>query len=144
MAKAKAPTEVVETAESNGAKDYTTYAGKAPTDLQGRFADWVIEKVGLTFATAKEEKQFRDGVRLGTALRIPFQASPENQDVRAQAAVTRAEAPVEKPAKAAKAVKAAKAAKPAAIEEPVDEAVAPATKAKAPKKAARSGAKAPF
>jgi hypothetical protein len=61
--------------------DYTVYADKEPTDLQSRFGEWVIDKTGIEFSTKKEEAAFKEGVRLGTALRMQFQASPENQEV---------------------------------------------------------------
>lgn len=61
--------------------DYTVYADKAATDLQERFGDWLVEQVGLSFSTKKEEVAFKEGVRLATALRMPFQRSPENQEI---------------------------------------------------------------
>lgn len=105
--------------------DYTSYRDKAPTDLQARFPDWLIEKVGVTFGTKKEEAAFREGVRLATALRMPFQASPENRaataerraERAAQAAVPAAE-PEPAPARPAKAAP-AKAAKATAPAQPV-------------------------
>lgn len=126
--------------------DFTTYAGKPATDLQARFADWLIEKVGVSFSNKKEEAAWREGVRLGVALRIPFQRSPENQTVR------EALASAPKPEKAPKAEKAEKVAKPAkkvkaapvADAEPVEDEPVAVAKAPKPKKAARTGAKAPF
>lgn len=99
--------------------DYTKYADKAPTDLQERFSDWLLEQVGLEFGTKKEEIAFREGVRLATALRMPFQRSPENQEVLAS---RRAEIEEEraKPAKKTTAAKKAapkRAAKPVEVEE---------------------------
>jgi hypothetical protein len=104
---------------ANGEVDYTIYKDKAPTKLQARFPDWLIEKVGVTFGTKKEEQAFREGVRLATALRMEFQASPENraatEQERAERAASKATAPAPEPtpapAKAAKAAKAAPAAK---------------------------------
>jgi hypothetical protein len=85
--------------------DYASYAGKPPSDLQKRMADFVIAKCGIEFSSKKEEAAFRDGLRLGVALRIQFQASPENQAARAEAAAK------PKPAKEPK----AKAAKKGAV-----------------------------
>lgn len=142
------------------------YKEKEPTAVQTRYADWLIEKLSLDFKTPKDETLFRESVRLATALRMIFQASPENQGVRAETRAEREEAAANKPAKKSKAAKTetdedetdskpakksakAKAAKPAAApapdaEDDADEAVAPAAKKSAPKKAARSGKPAPF
>jgi hypothetical protein len=60
--------------------DYTRYLDKEPTDLQARFGEWLVDKVGVKFGTKKEEAAFLEGVRLATALRMPFQRSPENQE----------------------------------------------------------------
>lgn len=131
-------------------KDFTAYATKAPTSLQSRFADWLIDEVGLEFGTKKEEAAFKEGVRLGTALRIPFQRSDANQEYRQRAAMDRgSDDPLaDPPAKAAKkaaapAKKAAKKAAPAETAEPEAAAQAPAKSAR-PRKAARSGVAAPF
>lgn len=59
--------------------DYTKYLDKEPTDLQARFGEWLLDKVGIQFGTKKETDAFMEGVRLATALRMPFQRSPENQ-----------------------------------------------------------------
>jgi hypothetical protein len=67
-------------------EDYAPYATKAPTDLQRRLGDWIMEKTGVTFVTKKEEAAYREGVRLAVALRMKFQASPENQDAIAERA----------------------------------------------------------
>lgn len=134
-----------ETEAESAAVDYTTYASKAPTDLQSRFAEWIVEKVEIDPATFKTKQQaFEEGVRLAVALRIPFQASPENQAVRAEAARAREAAASEaapapaKPAKAAP-VKATKAA--AAKAQPARTEVSEAAAA-APKGTARRGRKA--
>lgn len=95
-------------------KDYTGYPGKAASDLQVRFAAWTKDKCGLTFATKKEEAAYDLGLKLGVALRIEFQASPENQAARAAAAA----AP--KPVKEVK-EKTPKTAKPKAEAAPVEE-----------------------
>lgn len=139
-------------------EEIQAYKDKTPTDLQTRFADWLISKLGLEFANSKVEAGFREGVRLGTALRIPFQASDENQSAREDARAEREEAAAERKAskapktepetKPAKATKAAKKAAPAPAEpdeeDEGDTAVAAAKPAKGPRKAARTGAKSPF
>lgn len=125
--------------------DYTGYATKPPTSLQARFPDWLFEKTGITFGTVKEEKAFREGVRLATALRMEFQASPENREATAKERAERAEAksapaeaaPAPAPAKPVKAAKAAKAAKPAPAP------AAPAEAAAAPAKPTRGGRRGP-
>src|SRR6266436_3943409 len=77
MARGKRATEV-EPDET----DYPSYVGKAPTDLQGRFAAWIPEVTGYDPTSAKtKEAAFNEGVRLGVALRMKFQASPENQEL---------------------------------------------------------------
>jgi hypothetical protein len=117
--------------------DLTTYADKAPTLLQERFADWLIEQVGVNFATQKEMASFREGVRLSTALRMRYQASDENkaanEEERAQRAVVET-AEVAVPAK-----KVAPAKKAAAV--PAKATPAKATPAKtAPAKRGRKPA----
>lgn len=142
------------------------YKDKPATDVAIRFADWMIEKLGLEFKSTKDEALYREAVRQAVALRMIFQASPENQDVRgerreeresaaeakaekkasAKAAKAEPKAEESKPAKAP-AKKAAKAAKPAPVdtEDEGDTATAaPAKPAKPAKKAARTGAAAPF
>jgi hypothetical protein len=148
-------------------EDYAKYADKAPTDLQARFADWVLDKTGVTFTTKKEETAYREGIRLAVALRMKFQASPENQ----AAIVERAErvkaeeleaaktpAPPRKgslarttpprqpakaaPAKANKPTKATKAAAAAVEPEPEDEVVAEPVKTTARRRPARRAAQA--
>ncbi len=69
-------TTVAETDE-NGERDFTSYAGKEPTSLQARMADWLLDKVGVMPA---DEESFRDGVRLAVALRMDFQRSAENRE----------------------------------------------------------------
>lgn len=113
------------------------YKNKEATTVQERYADWLIEKLQLEFPNPKSEAAFREAVRLATALRMIFQASPENQEARENARSEREEAPA--PAKPAKAAKAAKA-QPAAAE---PEAEAPKRKGGRPKKAAASQAATP-
>jgi hypothetical protein len=111
--------------------DFAAIVAKDLTPLQAHFADWVIAKTGLTFGTKKEENQFREGLRIGTALRGSHQASPENQERLAEAKAAR-EAATETdeqpaPAKAAPAKAApAKAAGKKAAAPPAE--VPPATK----------------
>lgn len=97
--------------------DYSTYLDKKPTDLQERFALWIVEQTGLD-VTALKSKQvaFEEGVRLGVALRMKFQASPENQEA------LEAQRQAVEDAKAAKAEKRAseKASKKAAKESDED------------------------
>lgn len=62
--------------------DYTEALGKAPTALQARFAAWIRgEEVGYDPNSAKNKLEaFTEGVRLGVALRIPYQASNHNRE----------------------------------------------------------------
>jgi hypothetical protein len=111
--------------------DYAKYADKPATDLQVRFGEWIQDKVGIEFGTKKELEAFNEGVRLATALRMPFQRSDENQSVLEK---RRGGEEEEAPARPAK--KATKKARRAAAEEE-----APAKPAKkAAKKAARRAA----
>jgi len=90
--------------------DLEVYLTKPATDLQDRFADWIMEVVGYDPSSAKtKEAAFREGVRIATATRMVFQASPENKAAtkakrqeRAEAAEVEAdEAPKTKKVKAA-------------------------------------------
>ena len=58
-------------------RDFTAYADKVPTGTMQAFADWIIDEVfgGEFPGTQKDEKAFRNGVRLGGTLRMEFQAS---------------------------------------------------------------------
>jgi hypothetical protein len=172
MAKDKAAKAEKKAAAARGSKlaekqaadanlDLSSYATKAPTDLHVRYAQWLVDKVGLTLS-AKERALFDKAVSISTALRMPFQRSEENQTARAE----RAAAP--KPAKAPKAAKAEAEAKPAkgkgakgkkaaaAVAEPepeatpaaeaapaAEEAAAPKPAKRAPRKAGAKS-KAPF
>ena len=94
--------------------DYTTALGKAPTSLQGRFADFIMsEEVGYDPASAKsKEAAFREGVRLAVALRIPFQASTTNREATAaERAERQAQIEADRVAKAAAPAKAVPAKK---------------------------------
>lgn len=97
------------------------YKGKESTVVQTRYADWLIEKLELEFPNAKSEAAFREAVRLATALRMIFQASPENQGEREEAKAAREEASGAK-AEAKKAAKADKKAKKAKEAEEADDA----------------------
>lgn len=89
MAKA-AP--AVEDTEEVGEKDYTGYAGKAPTATMVDFADWLIQEGAVgEFPSKAAEAAFRDGVRLGGTLRMEFQKSDFNQERRAERQATRAQ-----------------------------------------------------
>lgn len=137
-------------------EDIANYKEKAATGLQIRFADWLIEKLEIEFPNTKAEAAFREAVRLATALRMVFQASPENKKAKAEkAAAEPAEGNAEKPGKKSKKdASDAPASKPAktrgkatATTEPADgdTAVAATPAKRGPKKAAaRSGAAAPF
>lgn len=87
-----------------GTADYTVCKDKKPTDLQERFADWIVEKVGVDpskdFST--KGQAFAAGVQYATMLRMPFQRSPENKTATANKRVARSveEAPAA-PVKAA-------------------------------------------
>lgn len=138
MAKNAAPVAEAEAP----AEDLSVYLTKEPTTLQGEFADWIIAKTGKTFKSKAEEAAWRDGVRISVALRMKFQASPENQAVRSRAVTAdkvKAAQAEKATAQAAKPAKAAKAA-PAPVAAPVVETPA------APKAAKRGGKgnKAPF
>jgi hypothetical protein len=119
--------------QEDGTADYTPYATLQPTRLQDEFADWIVDKTGVDPSGAKSKAAaFAEGVRLGVALRIPYQRSPENRASREQASAAKAEAvaapkPAKKvapkPAPPAKATagrrgKAAAAANPAEAEAP--------------------------
>lgn len=134
-------------------RDLTTYADKAPTDLQSRFAEWIPDQTGYNPNSAKTKAEaFNAGVRLATALRMIFQASPENQaaleEARAAAAQKAAnkaaaddeEAPA-KPAKKAAAKKTAAAAAPAA---PAKATATPRKRAAKKAAAAENTEEAPF
>lgn len=122
-------------------EDLSVYADKEATPAQEHFTDWIVEKVGITFATQKEMVAFREGVRLAKALVMRHQASDENKEFTASQKASRAAAVAAAPAKAPKA-----AAAPAA---PAEEEEAPAPKAtKAARgrrgRAAAGSADAPF
>lgn len=142
------------------APDFTKYAEKPASALQEEFTEWLIDEVygGESPHTSKAAAAaFEDGVRLATALRMPFQRSEKHQarleesrgmTVKAAApkkASKRAAEPDdedadETPRKSAakKAIKAAR--RPAAKEE------APSRPARRParKRAAAAGDEAPF
>lgn len=107
MAKATA-TEVAE-------KDYTAYVAKNPTDLQERFTDWLLEKTEYDPAQTKSKMEvFKMAVKLSVALRIPFQASPENQAALEEARAASAQR-AEEPKPARKSTKAAAEDAPAKV-----------------------------
>jgi hypothetical protein len=101
--------------------DLSAYATKAPSDMQVRFADWLLEETGYDPAKAKsKEEAFRAGVALGAYLRPTFQRSDTNHGAWKDSGVkvpgiARKAAPA-KPAKATKA-KAAPVEEPEEVEE---------------------------
>ena len=121
--------------EEQPEKDYTTVLGKAPTALQARFAEWLMgEEVGYDPKSAKsKEEAFREGVRLGVAHRMNYQASTHNREATAAEKAARQqsqgeeEAPAPAPAKKAAPAKAAPAKKA-----PAKKAAPAATPATAP------------
>lgn len=125
--------------------DLESYLAKPPTDLQERFAEWIRDQAGYDPTRAKtKEEAFTEGVRLSTALRMIFQASPQNQEVLEARRAEREEgtaAPAKAPKKAAAAEKATPAKKSTgkrravevAEEEPEEEPAKPAKKAAAKK-----------
>src|SRR6185369_4944223 len=117
------------TAENYREPDFAAIVAKDITPLQEHFADWVVEKTGITFGTAKEMASFREGLRIGTALRGSHQASPENQERLAEAKRAREAAEAEETPAPAK-----KAAPPAAAPE---ESKPPAKRAPAKKAGGR-------
>jgi len=117
--------------------DLEAYLTKPPTDLQDRFADWIMEQVGYDPSGAKtKEAAFREGVRIATAIRIVFQASPENKaatKAKRQAAVIESdedEAPKTKAKKAKPEPSAKPTSKGKKAKAAPDEDEAPKTKAK--------------
>lgn len=131
--------------------DLSVYLEKGPTDLQTRFGDWIVGTVGYDPSRAKtKDEAFREGVRLATALRMPFQRSDENQEILVSRREERESGTAEKrtPSKKASAVAppAKKASKKAAAkvepEEP-EEQPAKATKKTAAKAAKSTVAAAP-
>lgn len=86
-------------AEATEEGGYPRYKSKAPTTTQARFTDWIIEKAEVdTNAFRNKDQAFREGVRLSMALRMQFQASPENQAALAEAKQERLNREVEKAA----------------------------------------------
>jgi hypothetical protein len=157
------------TSKAEEEQDFTGYAEKEPTDLQTRFTDWIPEVTGFDPNGCKSKAAaFAEGVRLAVSLRMPFQRSPENQELLAErraAAGTRAEEPAapkkavpaaaeESPRRRGRPAKAAKAAvhvesEPA--DEPAEEASEPeaVTPHRArgrgrPARRSRASAEAPF
>lgn len=82
----------------NEAPDYTEYVGKDATEMQARMIEWLqTEEVGAEPSSFKNKQEaWEDGVRLGIALRIPFQKSDFNQSARSEAAEARDAKQVEK------------------------------------------------
>lgn len=126
--------------------DYPSYLDKAPTDLQARFAIFIQEKTGLDPNSFKTKPQaFEEGVRLGVALRMAFQASPENREATERRRQERNQAAEqdEAPAAEAPAPRGRRGAKAAPAPEPAAPAV-PAKRAGRPARKAQATAGAPF
>lgn len=107
--------------------DYSVYRDKPPTDLQERMADWVLDQFDVVAHDEDggelelDEASFREGIRLGVAFRMIFQASPENQAVLAENKARRlAEEEDVKPTPKAKPAR--KTAKAAVVNEEAEEA----------------------
>lgn len=129
--------------------DPSVYLTKPATDLQERFADWITEVVGYDPSSAKtKEAAFREGVRIATATRMVFQASPENREANAAARKKAAEVEEEEEtpkAKPSKKIGKKAKAKPVVVEEDDedDDEAEEAEEAPAPKakKAVKKGGK---
>ena len=109
--------------------DFGKYAAKEATSLQTRFADWLIDKCEVEFATKRDEATFRNAVRLSVSLRIPFQASDENKEATAREREANQRAAED----AREAAAEARAERKAAVETPAEK---PVAKKAATKKAA--------
>lgn len=125
-------------AKDTAAPDYTEYVGKDATEMQTRMIEWLqSDEVGADASAAKNKQEaFELGVRLGIALRIPFQKSDFNQAARTEAAEAR-EAKLTEKATSKKATKKAKEVV-AEVEEDDEE----ETEEEAPKPAKKAGKKA--
>jgi hypothetical protein len=130
-------TDAVETEEL----DYSYPLGQDPTPLQDRFASWIMsDAVGYAPSAAKtKEEAFREGVRLGVALRIPYQASDHNKEATAAEREERARLKAEEDAVKAQR-KAERAA--AAAQKPAPQAAAEEQPAQSNKPAKRTTGKA--
>lgn len=105
------------------AEDFSGYLEKGPTDLQARFTDWLKgDAVGYNPASAKTKAEaFAEGVRLSTALRMKFQASPENQELlEERRAAKEAQEHKPKPKRKTRKAKAQEEPEPEEIEEDED------------------------
>lgn len=142
------PAPAVEETEETE-RDYTALAAKPPSELSEHILAWIIEKAGVTFATAKEQAAFAKGVDLTIKFRTYHQASPENQErleeakerratEKAAKAEAKAKADAESAEETAKPAKKGKAAPVEAVPEP--EVAKPTAKKATPGK----GKKAPF
>lgn len=108
-----APRSKAAAAAAEAENDYPAYVDKPATDLQERYGDWLVEKLELEFSSKKEQAAFLLGVKVSTALRMKFQASPENQEVleerRAASGAAKDEEDEPKPKRKAPAKRKAKA-----------------------------------
>lgn len=131
MAKGGKAEKAAKTEKQSADPQYAAYVDKEPTELQVRFGQWIQEKTGY--------EPDMDTLKLAVFLRIPFQASPENQAVleekrkkneakaakrAARAAEAEAAAAAEEAKPAKKTGKAAKATATADKAAPTNEATA--------------------
>lgn len=104
----EADEEEEEADEDEEEKDYTPYAGKAPTPTMTDFGDWLLAEVyGDDLPEDFDEQSFREGVRLGGTLRMEFQRSDFCRERREErkAAAAAAKAAPKTPAKTARKAK---------------------------------------
>jgi hypothetical protein len=114
------------------AKDFTSYAAKAPTSLHSHYADWLQAKTGIDFSNVPEQELVKI-VQLSVVLYHDYQASDENKARKAAEAAG-------KTAKAPSKVKQELAAKDAEIEAlKAQLAAASATPANGPASATATG-----
>ena len=74
------------------------------TPLQKHFGEWVAEKSGVEFGTAKEQAAFIKGASTALALRMEHQKSPENHEFKAEQREAREQEAAARPKRAPKAV----------------------------------------
>jgi hypothetical protein len=72
---------------------HAEYADKEPTALQAHMATWIPEVTGISVEDySSVTEAFNEGVRLGVALRMPYQSSAENRERTAKEREGREEA----------------------------------------------------
>jgi hypothetical protein len=83
------------------APQYADALTKEATDLQERMAVWIVDKTGIDLDGMSPQEAFDVAVKLTVALRMIFQASPENKADTAARRAAKAAAPAKvAPAKA--------------------------------------------